>query len=112
MRADGGNENLNIAAPRIFFSKKSNVDLAGLKKFPIWKIRSKSSMLLLFINHAFSVDEFMTELKYLTGLVILEISFLELSFHFFKDSTCYQIFNQRYFSGTFRFDPECMNTKQ
>ena len=52
----------------------------------------------------------MTELKYLMHLIILEISFLDLSFYFFQNNS-YQLFKQRYFLGTFCFNREGMNTK-
>ena len=37
MKADAGNENLNIAALQMFFRKKSTDDLAGLKGFQFRK---------------------------------------------------------------------------
>ena len=43
-------------------------------------------MILLFINQAISVVEFKTEVKHLIALVILEISFVDLSFHSFKNN--------------------------
>ena len=49
-------------------------------------------MILLFINQAISVVEFITELKHVIGLVILEIFFVDLSFYSFKNNVYIYIY--------------------